>query len=141
MRRDDMVGTEFDWVAADSMGRIGLFSTSGYGPIPNAVLDQRDQHIAMVETIEDLSMIPDWADLLTYAGNIPVFVYNWTQHSGPYQLAQSPLGGNPLTIGDLPEQFRGLVFHLPISFDSTSTVDGNSIETQEGEQAVHGNIH
>ena len=140
MRKDDMVGTEFDWVAADLMDRLGLFSTSGYGPIPNSVLDHRDDHVAMAETIADLSMIPDWANLLTYTGNLPVFVYDWTLHSGPYQRVQSPRGGKPLTVGNMPEQFRGFIIRLGILFDSASWVEGRLIEAQ-GEQGADGNPH
>lgn len=87
MRRDDMVGTEFDWVAADQADRIGIFSTAGYGPIPGGILEQRDHHATIIEGIEDLAEIPGWADLLTYTRPVPVFVYVWTLHAG----ARNPL--------------------------------------------------
>ena len=128
-----MIGMEFDWVAADRNGSVALFSTAGYGPIPDGVLDQRDHHSTMIARIEDLAEIPGSTDLLTYNGPVPVYVYDWTVHSGPYCRAQTPRGGNPVTVGDLPEQLLPFVILLDLSFDATETVEACAFGTQ-GEQ-------
>ena len=34
------LGMEYDWVAADALGRVALFSTAGFGPLPEWAFDQ-----------------------------------------------------------------------------------------------------
>ncbi|MBN8460152.1 MAG: hypothetical protein J0M04_20180 [Verrucomicrobia bacterium] len=135
MRRDDMVGTEFDWVAADQADRIGIFTTAGYGSIPGGILEQRDHHARIIESIEDLAEIPGWADLLTYTGSVPVFVYDWTLHAGPYRRSQSSRGAGSLKLHDLPVQLHPFIVRLDLSFDTAETFDVPEIKNK-GEQDV-----
>jgi len=129
MRRDDMVGTEFDWVAADQSGSVAMFSTAGFGPIPDGVLEQRDHHSSIIENVENLAEILSSADLLTNTGPVPVFVYDWTVNSGPYRRTQSPRSAYPVRVDDLPKQLRPFVVLLDLSFGAAETIDACAFGT------------
>ena len=122
MRVDSMVGTEFDWMAVDGDGRLGLFSTAGLGPVPEAALEHQSEHAAIVNLVAKLGGLPAWADLLSFCGNVPVFVYDWEHWSGPYRRAQIPAKGGSLKLSDLPEDLRTFVVRLDLSFEESLEV-------------------
>jgi len=125
-----MVGTEFDWVAVDRLGQLGIFSTAGYGSIPPGSSDCSEDHAALLEWFIDYAALPKWADLLTYEGDLPAFVYDWEPNTGPYRRAQSPRATRPTTLGDIPGRFRELVHRLDVSFDLSEAIEAATIENQ-----------
>ncbi len=60
----DFYGYEFDWYAVDQEGQIGVFSTAGFGPIPQAVQLHYQDHLDISDQIHQPSMgTPDvWKD-------------------------------------------------------------------------------
>ena len=36
---NDVTGMEFDWLGTDRWGYIGIFSSAGFGPVPQAALN------------------------------------------------------------------------------------------------------
>ncbi len=135
MTREDIVGTEFDWVAADSADQIGIFATSGFGPIPEFLEGQLESYSAkFVKALDDVIRIPDWADFLTYKGEIPIFVYDWAPTSGPYRRVRIPRGADPLRIEDFPEEIQRRIIRLELSFDTVNEISAVEID-RFGEQA------
>lgn len=116
-----MVGMEFDWVAADRLGRLALMATSGRGPLPDGVIHRVDEHRAMAEAILALGGNPAWADLLTLTGPVPVYVYDWDASAGAYRRMQSPRVERPLEVGDLPGHLQPCIIRLSVSFDAAES--------------------
>ncbi len=138
MRTDDLLGTEFDWVAVDQTGMIGIFSTAGYGLVPRTALCCADVHGALVDWIGGRAALPAFADLMTFAGNVPVYCFDWVPHSGPYRRVQQPRGLPPIRHDELPEGLREAVVELDLSFGSLEVVAGSEIEIQETGQSGAG---
>ena len=39
VKKHDYLGVEFDWIATDLDGHIGYFSSAGFGPLPEQILE------------------------------------------------------------------------------------------------------
>ena len=130
-----MVGTEFDWIGADSSGILGIFSTAGSGPVPPTALERCDDHSKIIQYIRETAGVPTWADLLTYVGEAPIYVYDWEPNLGPYLRTRVPQGAPALTIDSLPVAFTEVVERLNLDFSSSEPVLAESI-IQYGEQDV-----
>jgi hypothetical protein len=47
----DLIGLEYDWLACDSVGQVGFFSTAGGGLAPAEVAKHTDQYDAAISRI------------------------------------------------------------------------------------------
>ena len=45
-------GIEFEWIAVDQAGYVGVFSTEGYGPSPADALREVDRFDAAIDAID-----------------------------------------------------------------------------------------
>ena len=115
MRTDDLVGTEYDWVAVDPSGNIGVFSTAGYGPVPKAALCRTTDHESLIGWIGERAELPEFADIITFVGDVPIYGFDWEPHSGPYRRIQQPRGFLPMRLEALPEELRGAVVEIEAS--------------------------
>jgi len=113
-------GVEFDWFAKDQNDQIGLFSTAGYGPIPEVVITQGELHNSISSKFETPNQGSEniWLDFAAYG----LYVFDWQTHDGPYLKEASPakvidpsLREQILSIPDIPV--------LDIVFDSTAEVE------------------
>lgn len=130
MRTDPLVGTEFDWVAVDQSGNIGIFSTAGYGAVPRCAIRWRDDYENLIDWIGRRAGLPPFADLMTFTGDIPIYGFDWIPHSGPYRRVQLPRGMPPVRLDELPEELRGAVIELNLSFERLESIAGSAIELQ-----------
>lgn len=55
MSRSDLWGREWDFLAVDELGQLAVLSTAGYGPIPAAVLADRE---SVERAIDEVARLP-----------------------------------------------------------------------------------
>jgi hypothetical protein len=136
--QQSIAGTEFSWLAVDDVGHVGLFTTSGEGPVPNSALSQSDQNFEVEEAILELSersgcklhvRYPRPDDYVSVAKR-GVYAFDWTdihqtqsRCTHRYSLVGEP--ELPLMVSDLP---------LPLQARARSTtlsgiVFGGSVES------------
>jgi hypothetical protein len=109
-------GLEFDWFASDAEGNIGLFSTAGFGPVPDEVQLHFQGH-DQVAALLDWRVPQVWKECASRG----LFVFDWQHWQGPYRKEESPLGAlapafkrHILSIPKLPffkgsfQQIRGI---------------------------------
>lgn len=104
-------GYEFDWFVQDAEGKLALFSTGGFAPVPSTVQAHYEDHDRAASSIE----LPHWGSLdiwKDYARQ-GLYVFDWVANTGPYRRLEQPAGEMPvalqqllLQITDLP-QFSG----------------------------------
>ena len=56
---EDFWGQEFDWLAVDAAGNVGIFCFGGYGFIPEQVLAHHEAHTSIAENVP----LPHWGSL------------------------------------------------------------------------------
>jgi len=54
MRREDIEGLEYDWLAVDADGFVGFFSTAGAGYVPSAFLRNVDAFDGAISAVLEL---------------------------------------------------------------------------------------
>jgi hypothetical protein len=106
---------EFDYFASDLHGNLALFSSAGFGWIPNVILENRDDHEYMefgeetsdvvdlvdrsLERYEHFEMPPEFLE----AAKCGLYVYNWA-YDGSYVLVLRPT--NPSHLSSLSEEHQ-----------------------------------
>lgn len=110
-RRHPALGTEWDWLACDSSGRVALLSTGGGGPVPKSILSMADQVKSAVDAARELPQVGeasqlrresgDWSDWVT-AATQGLYAYDWGPWTGdgPYTLVTEP--SKPVAVEELP---------------------------------------
>src|SRR5471030_914077 len=108
--RDDIEGVEYDWLAVDAEGFVGLLSTAGGGYVPEAFLRSIDPVDSAIDTIMSLpastsaecnrelpaGLTNTWR-LVAERG---VFAFDSDPHGGPYRPIATP--HVPVRLQDLP---------------------------------------
>ena len=114
---DDIQGLECDWLAVDSEGCVGLFSTAGGGYAPDAFLEAIDAFDSAIATILSLpatvsaacyrelpmGLTNTWK-LIAERG---VFAFDSDSLGGPYRLVAAPR--TPVALDRLPVMVRDVV--------------------------------
>ena len=72
MTRKDLIGLEFDWFALDKNNDIALFSSAGWGNIPDTVMQNYEEHKNISEFL-----IPNYGLPVEVYANYGLFVYDW----------------------------------------------------------------
>jgi hypothetical protein len=121
---EDIVGLEYDWLAVDAEGLVGLLSTAGGGYAPKAFLADIDAFDAAIATI--LSLAPR-TTAATCNRELPagltntwklmaergLFAFDSDPHGGPYRLIAAP--HRPVSLQDLPPMVRGVAERVVLS--------------------------
>lgn len=118
MERNEIAGMEFDWLAVDQDGAFALFATGGAGPVPTEVLDNTDQHGAILEDIPVLG----WGSQQVWQSyaRAGLFAYDWREALGAYARVAAPI--QPLDVL-LAERLRDSNLpRLNVSFLEDQTV-------------------
>jgi hypothetical protein len=114
---EDIQGLEYDWLAVDAEGFVGLFSTAGAGYAPEGFLQDIAAFDSVIETI--LSMPP--VTPATCSRELPIgrtntwklmaerglFAFDSDPLGGPYRLIAAPQ--SPVALLDLPASVRAVV--------------------------------
>lgn len=109
-RADDILGLEYDWLAADGADHVALFSTAGGSYAPPAFLDDVEAHELAIAAL--LALPPSTTTRL--AADMPddavgtwrrvaergVFAFDGDVHGGPYRLVAAPR--TPVRVAELP---------------------------------------
>jgi hypothetical protein len=110
MTNEDILGLEYDWLAVDSEGLVGLFSTAGGGYAPDAFLTDIDAFDSAIASILSLpacttatcnrqlpaGLTNTWK-LVAERG---LFAFDSDPLGGPYRLIAAPYC--PVALQSLP---------------------------------------
>lgn len=121
----DFHRAEFDWLACDRAGRIGVFSTAGQGPLPDVVVARASDLETLTDDLFALPLITEAEVTDAHEGN-PAFFYDlarrglfawdWSAQRGRYVLQARPTNGGELVPDSLPtgylEAARSVVLEL-----------------------------
>ena len=129
------MGFEYDWLAVDADGHIGLFSTAGGGFAPPEFLQDTDAHDTGIEALmasppsTRSRFFPDVATGLSNAWKEAaargLFAFDSDPNGGPYRLVASP--ENPASVTEIPEETRSaasLVKLHTVRFGALGDTDG-----------------
>jgi hypothetical protein len=94
-------GLEFDWFALDATGRIGLFSSAGFGPVPASVQLHFQEHDRTAFQI-------DWRVLQMEqaCAELGLFLFDWQHWKGPYLKLAEP-------AAEIQAAFRHQILQIP----------------------------
>jgi hypothetical protein len=121
-------GTEFDWLGVDQIGHVAVFTTAGYGPVPEIV----NLHLNDIDSaIEDLRHLPmtgtaqqavkpasagNYTDWYTYSAQ-GLYAYDWKTWHGPYIRLSVP--AVPIAIESLPPSMQAAARYALFELDFT----------------------
>lgn len=120
-------GIEVDWLAIDVNGRVGLFATGGYGPVPQAVIDRlcdveaATAHIAELPINGECQQPPDDAGGVNHSFWIEparrgLFGFDWGPVATP-PYARLTVPSNPIHVSSLPTKMRDAARLAPLAVD------------------------
>lgn len=127
----EIEGFEFDWLGADSEGRVALFTTAGRGYAPPSFLADTDRHDAAIEALLRLAASTRALRAPQLRSDLPntwrsvaergVFAYDATGPDGSYKLVAVP--ESPLHVDQLPAAVRMVVAETLLRETRLGTVD------------------
>jgi hypothetical protein len=138
--RSQILGGEFDWLAVDSDGHIGMLSTAGGGRAPRAVLVDVDAHDAALEALmacpatTSARFFPqvreglenDWRA----AAERGVFAFDSDVYGSPYRLVAAPV--RPIVLAGLPLATAKAAGRVRLGHLCFATVGQGDVITVEG---------
>jgi len=93
------IGLEYDWLALDADGCLGIFSTAGAGPIPSSIMTGENKDVMVFEILMTLPIvtrpllpkicehnISDWTALAERG----IFAFDWRRDCNDYCLIAYP---------------------------------------------------
>src|SRR5438094_7486331 len=126
-------GEEVDWLAVDRNGRVGLFSSAGYGPVPVSVAAQLDRVERAVGKVNSLAVVGTAVDVPANDSNYSfwidparrgIFGYDWGPvASEPYARIATP--SRPIVIDEIAERdvaVAALLVRLPLDFEASPQI-------------------
>ncbi|HRI68578.1 MAG TPA: hypothetical protein PK156_30325 [Polyangium sp.] len=130
---EEIHGLEYDWLACDANGFVGLFSTAGGGYAPREFLLDTEAHDEALDAILELpastearfapKLLPNLQNTWQLVAERGLFAFDSDSHGGPYRQVAAPVV--PIQIEKLPEPVRKLVGSINlqrIRFDSHSVI-------------------
>lgn len=127
---EDIDGFEYDWLACDKSGQVGLFSTAGTGYAPEVFLADTEVYDKAIDEILKLPVTTsaktfpkikeDLENRWKQASKRGFYGYDTDFNSGDYSLVSIPK--NPIFIEELPVEIAEVVKQFrfeDVLFDST----------------------
>lgn len=136
---ESVQGIEFDWLACDAHGHVGLFTTAGGGYAPTEFLRDTDAHDRALEVIlarsrSSLALFapavsPGLVNTWQLAAERGLYAFDSDPNGGPYRLVAAP--AVPITVRELPPDVADLIskLHLPINFKGHSEISATLLST------------
>lgn len=132
---NELLGSEWDWLACDAEGAVALFCTAGGGYTPPAFLENTDAHDAAIDALFALPVTTE-ATFVDAEEGYPqvrngalrgVYMYDADMFRGPYRRIATP--NKPAKLRDLPREIRDVAIRLGhIRFDDLSVITRALIE-------------
>jgi hypothetical protein len=135
-------GSDYGWLATDKDGHVAIFITAGVGPIPSAVLLDREQADLAEDLVWEMPErgeaylhvdLPRPDDFVGFARR-GLFAYDWSDIHRTinnkiwrYERYSSP--ETPIRVGDLPPEIASLA--RKAYFESLSFVDSPTVQVTE----------
>lgn len=115
----EVLATEFDWFAMDREGRLALFATAGWGPVPDTVLALATAYDRVGESIE----VVGWGSAAVWQSysRVGLYVYDWSESKERYVLIAEPITPVPADLSAVISSIPDLPC-LALSFALTSEV-------------------
>ena len=118
---------EFDWLACDADGFVAVFSSAGFGPVPEELVAMVEAVDAALDRIKALPVRaesapadPDERRPAAYG----LFAFDWTHARDRYEIEASP--ERPLRIDEIQdEEIRAMVsrVRVPVRFSQLRWID------------------
>lgn len=135
----EILGFEFDWLAADAEGHVAMFSTAGGGYAPEAFLRDTNAHDEAIDallaspastTARLAPALPPgmkntWRDVAERG----LFAFDSDVHGGPYRLVAAP--EVPIKMGQLPLAISCVLGNLElrhVRFVETSAISEHMLK-------------
>ncbi len=119
-------GIEFDWLGLDQRGHIAVFTTAGYGAVPENVnahlndVDRAIDHLRRMPVIGKTDQIVkpasegNYGDWYTYSAQ-GFYAYDWRVWGGPYLRLSVPTV--PIAIRSLPPSMQAVARYATFELD------------------------
>ena len=133
---DEIRGFEYDWIACDVDGFVGLFSTAGGGYAPPEFLLDTHAHDAAIDAILELpvstearfapKVLPNLQNTWQLVAERGFFAFDSDPHGGPYRQVAAPRA--PIHVDQLPQSVRTVARALTLKrvrFDIHSIVSAD----------------
>lgn len=129
---DEIRGIEYDWLASDEEGQVGLFSTAGGGCAPAELLRDTDAHDAAIDAILALpastaatfapALAPGLPNTWKMVAERGLYAFDCDPNGGPYRLVAAPLA--PIRVDSLPASAADVAsrLRLGVRFEVQSVV-------------------
>jgi hypothetical protein len=141
----EIQGFEYDWLACDAEGHVGLFATAGGSYAPAAFLQDTEAFEAAIQMILTLpilaepvfapALVPKSDNTWTEMALRGVFGFDGTPNGGPYEQLSVP--ARPIRLSDLPEPAANIVARIVlhnVSFSTASVVNEETLRAIDAEQ-------
>lgn len=124
-------GSEYDWVATDSLGHLGYFTSAGFGGVPEEIVAFGERMYEVCDRVDALPFIseatlvssrPSRSDWIEVARR-GFFAFDWSYEQRAYELIAVP--EKPLLSTDLQDELVRDVAercHLDGDFSNTATL-------------------
>ena len=137
----DFSGVEFEWLAVDSDGSVGLMFTGGAGFVPRVAAQNESRLLEVVErlfalparagaslVLQDGAYRDDWIQMAKRG----LFAFDWSRESGLYVLVAKPDRKWPEgSFFDVFPFARSAVCRLRVSFESLTPIDQVCLDNAE----------
>jgi hypothetical protein len=121
-------GSEYDWLALDGSGHLGLFSTAGAGPIPLALYGRESHKLEVFEGLYALPKVSravicgkynhdigDWVAMAERG----IYAFDWRREQDDFCLVACPEDSlKCIGLEMTPDDFRSYVVQLLIQFEA-----------------------
>jgi hypothetical protein len=135
---EDLLGWDFEWLASDAEGHVGLFTTAGGGYMPERAWHHIEALDAALEAIYRLPIsttarfapevrsgfLNTWRE----AAERGLFAFDSDVDGAPYSLVASPM--TPVHMSEFPAIAVGVLSHLHyrhLNFATSTTISGDSL--------------
>jgi len=125
-------GLELDWLACDEDGFVAMFSSAGFGPVPDAAIAIADSLAEVFDRIKALPVTGDTApvsgrtepDDWIAAAQRGLFAFDWAHTRNRYQIEAPP--SRPVRLDDIKDELIRQAaerVRIPVRFSQLRWID------------------
>lgn len=120
-------GLELDWLACDADGFVALFSSAGFGPVPEdvpAMVDAVDAVLGRMKALPAMGDADGGGDDWATAAQRGFFAFDWAHRHDRYEIEASPT--QPIRLDEIQDEaIRQMVsrVRIPVRFGHARWID------------------